>query len=652
MATPQTRPASWTDNINYDNYDPAIEDRFRKERNYLGLADYLSKFRMNNPIDQSKYDSEISQLRRYGRQYNAMQRKASDTQRDAISFLSAYEDGDLNGLGGNFFGDKYLDKISELGRKDIPLTPVMPISDITSRLGVGSIFNPLGTENYISYPIEGNEASNISVRFNNRKTNYLFGDITADKKGMTNSALGSLRALVPIGLLDLAAEGINKVAGTHIPEPTGFIADLLSKDEDKDQFSAFCEETDIDEAYIKSILGDNCITNDNGATVINIPKSNLKGIKLLTDINNWKNNTGRNSDDVFYAGYDTDNQLTDDDQQTFDSRITNLSNIINAANNSEQSILNSEGQEFSTTILPYMNEHQMRLNIARDRGLISESDFKARMANDNEIYKNLLLGTSFSQLDIYTDYGNDEGVETLHRMENNNQRGRLKDYIRNAIDEDRVSWRAAISGGEYGTYLIVSAKETKGVLKYDEDDARRGMTIFIPGLFTKSIQNAFNSSTEGKTVAEINSMQQYGYEYNLPSGDILSNVGNNGATLYDKNTGESRYITREEAHNMLHEAIIEEDATINIRNRMFNNDGTVKQNYDYESDAKKIALAAANEIYPGSQLEENNVWFDSDEDRINFENNSDNYTSYKKEQCSKIYTQIMNNIYKLLNISN
>ena len=44
---PKTLPSSWKDNIDYNKgYSSEIEDKFRSEHDYLGLADYLSKFKI------------------------------------------------------------------------------------------------------------------------------------------------------------------------------------------------------------------------------------------------------------------------------------------------------------------------------------------------------------------------------------------------------------------------------------------------------------------------------------------------------------------------------------------------------------------------------------------------------------------------------
>lgn len=589
--TPKNNPSSWKENINYDNgYDANVEDRFRAEHDYLGLADYLSRFKMDNVMDQRSYENEISQLRRYGRQYNAMHANASQDQSFALAFDEAFNSGNIDGLDdSNPLKKQYYAAMSNLGRRGQYL------------------FADYQADDYRTNDPNSPEASSITVSFNNKKTNYFLG------------------------------------------------FDFLSKDDEaENQFDLFARQTGYDAGEIKSILGDNAISIKEGRVIVNVPKSNIAGIKLLSDIRNWCNETGRNTDDVSYASYDANNQLITDDTTYIGSQIQDISNLLANTDRSKEEVMSTIGageQIVSTTILPYMNEHQMQLKGLLDRGMITAETYNAQLKADNATYENLLLGTAFSQLDIYTDMGNEAGDETLYQMKDNIERGKLKDYIRNAISKDRVSWRAGISGGEYGTYLVVTPERDKGDVTWDEDDARRGMTIFIPGLFTKSIQNAFDASTQGKTVAEINSMQQYGYEYTLANGNVISNVGNSGAKLYDKNTDSYRNITREEAHDLLHQSIIVEDASQNIRNRMFNLDGSLREGYNYEADAKKIAIAAANEVYSGLPVEESDVWYKSATDKAQKEKEGNVMKDYKRQQALEIYSEIMNNIYKLINVS-
>lgn len=591
---PKTLPSSWKDNIDYTKgYSSEIEDKFRSEHDYLGLADYLSKFKMNNIIDQRSYEQEISQLRRYGRQYNAIQANSTDEQRESIAFLEAFNNGNIDDLDeDNNYKKKYKEAISSLGRK-------------------GSyMFADYYTDDYRVDDFNSPEAATITVSFNSKH--------------------------VSRGLW-------------------GFGFDWMSKDTDEDQYDLFSKATGYSPEEIMNILGDNAISKKEGRTIINIPKSNIEGIKFLSAVRNWCNNTGRTTDDVSYASYDTNKNLITDDTIYIGSRIQDISNIIEKVNNDKNTVKSAIGageQIMSTTILPYMNEKQMQLMNMKNMGLMDANKVKNEIELDNEIYKNLLLGLSFSNYDVYTDKNNEiYGDETLNPLTDNLEKGKLKDYVRNAIRDNRVTFNAGISGGKYGTYLKIAPKDDDGIIITDSDDSRKGSVIFIPGLFTKSVQKAFDSSTQGKTVAEINSMQQYGYQYTLNNENILSNIGNNTARLYDANTDSYRNITREEAHDLLHESIIIEDATTNIRNRMFNLNGTIRQGYNYEEDIKKIALAAANELYEGPKITFDDVWFISKEKQKENEAKGNIYYDYKRNRALNVYEQLKNNIYKLLNVN-
>ncbi len=596
-APSRQRSSSWKDTIDYSNgYNSKVEDKFRTEHDYLGLADYLSHFRMGNIQDQRAYETEIAQIRRYGREYNAIHGHATKEQSDAISFLEAFDSGNIDGLDPqNKTKGNYEGALSILGKTEFTNAPIIPS---------GMMRAPLQTE------YGEDEASTISVSFNNKHVSY--------------------------GLW-------------------GFAPDWMSKDKDEHQFNKFAQDTGYGLNDIKAILGENAISNKDGRLVIDIPKNNIRGIKLLTEIRKWCNETGRTVDDVQYASYGHDSRLINDDTVQIGGQIQNISNLLERTNASKDNVMQSiAGQETvnSTTVLPYMNERQMQLNRLRKAGLIDDAKFTSALKADNEVYENLIAATAFSQLQIYTDINNEFGDENLREMTDNRERGKLKEYIRNAIRKNRVKWNTALSNGRYGTYLVVLPEDNKGDFVDEEGDARRGATIWIPGLFTKSAQNAFDSSTQGKTVAEFNSMQQYGYERTLNNGDIVRNVSNNGAEVYNHETGEWSMRTREEAQNMIHQDIIVEDAARNIRNRAFNLDGTPRAGYDPKIDAKKIAIAAANELYPGSPVEEHDIaaWNPSSDDIAKRRAAGNIDKDYKAQQAYNIYSELMNSIYQLLNV--
>ena len=73
-------------NFNYDEYDNLINSR-----DYLGAANYMSKFRASTPEDQIKANNLIRQLKREGEIRAARLSKMTDEQRQAYDFFSAME---------------------------------------------------------------------------------------------------------------------------------------------------------------------------------------------------------------------------------------------------------------------------------------------------------------------------------------------------------------------------------------------------------------------------------------------------------------------------------------------------------------------------------------------------------------------------------
>lgn len=597
------RSDSWKDDIDYSlGYNESIEDKFRASHDYEGLANYLSHFRKKDLQAQKEYEKEIADLRSYGRKYNALHTATDQIGSDAIAFLESFNSGSLEGLNDyNLYHENYKDVITKLGTsteenawKDIAFPTTSPYDTYLRRTKDNNNTNPV---------------SSIKVSFSNKKKNYgLFG-------------------------LDF----------------------LSSDDENENQFTKFCNDKGYNLGTIQNILGDNNIGITEGKRELTIPKSNLQAIKLLVDIREWCNDSGRNVDDVSYKSYDTNNNLVSDYTYGIGKDIQDISDLLSDAGNKKvmsKETLSGNEQIQSTVILGYMNERQKRLSMLADNGMISSSDCNAEIKRDNEYYETLLKGMSFAQLRIYTDYNNEvKGDETLIEMKDPNEKGEFKNYIRNAIRENRVTWQAATSGGEFGTYLTIAPEDDKGGLGFGSDDARRGTTVFIPGLFTESVQSAFDASTEGKTVKEMQNMQQYGYDYTLSNGNVIKNLGNYGAKLYDRNTGLTRDISREEAQKHINESFIVEDAVLGIRDRMFTIDGQIRNNYDYKAAAKSIAVTAANELYGGDFIDESDVW-PSDEEKLKKESEGNIQLDYKSQQADIIYNEIINNIFLLLNETN
>ena len=72
---------------------------------------------------------------------------------------------------------------------------------------------------------------------------------------------------------------------------------------------------------------------------------------------------------------------------------------------------------------------------------------------------------------------------------------------------------------------------------------------------------------------------------------------------------------------------------------------------DYEEDIRKIALAAANELYEGPNITSDDVWVTSKEKQKENEARGNIYYDYKRNRALDVYEQLKNSIYKLLNVN-
>lgn len=158
------------------------------------------------------------------------------------------------------------------------------------------------------------------------------------------------------------------------------------------------------------------------------------------------------------------------------------SNKTTPSNNIENTV------ETKTVILPFMNERQKQLKEMGRSGLITKAQFDEMMDADNSVYRDMLISTDLSKFKTYTNAYNTDGSTVLIEVNENQQRKELRDVIQLAISENRIQWNAAKSGDSYGTYITILPKAVDGEIK----GINRGMTIFVAGLFEKSVKNAFD----------------------------------------------------------------------------------------------------------------------------------------------------------------
>lgn len=525
---------NWKQNIDYNQYNPNIERQFIRSHDYDGCADYLSHFRQPNAEEQKQFMDEIANLRLLGRQYKALYSNANKTQKDALNFFEAFNYGDYEYLNDdtNEYNKKYLDSVKNLGFNIEYGYPTEPTIEPPTTY----------------YDTSTNTPTTISVSFNNIRKSY--------------------------GLW-------------------GYGFDWMSKDEEKDFFRDFCESTGYSESSIKQLLGEGNFYNNDGIITIKADKTNFDAIRFLTKVNEWADNNGYTTDDVWYNSLDKYGEVVSDNTGVIAGEIRDIRTLLTDADSQRENLIKTAGggeQVYSTTTMPFVNEYQAQLYQLASSGQISWEAYDHQLKADNDIYDAKLLGNDFGNLRIFKSTGGD-----MVEMSDNLERQNLKGLVSSAIKEGRVHRMAAIAGGEYGYYLEIDAVREKGDAVYDDGDARNTITLFFPGLFSKTTQTIFDHSTEGRTIKEMSSMQQYGYEYELPNGDTIMGLGNNGALYKNKADNKTREINREEVKKYIEESIVVEQGATSIENRMYNTDGTLRKGYDPRVDAMKLAVQMIND---------------------------------------------------------
>lgn len=587
-------PKDWYSSVSMDKYNEAVEDRLRKEHRYLDTADYLSNFSFSDPKQQIELDGEIRELRRYGREYNAMLQQADENQANSIAFLEGFENNNID--------------------------------DVDDK-------NPLKQEMYNMLEHLGNEVNQgraytktIGVTFNNKHVS------------------SSLWGIGP---------------------------DIFAKDDNEDQFSAFCKDNGYSVYDIKDILGENNVSYIDGKRTLTVDKTNLKGVKLLTEIQQWITDNGKNQNNSWFEKDDgadvvfTVNDATSagglgsrhvegEKRLKFLQGLEPIRELLNDAEKSRNEVLENidiNNQSFDIQAMPFMNEYQMNVDAAIHNGTIEPSKGNSMIEEDMNKYRNLILHTGFSKYQIYTDDPKYDSAgntnDNFYEITENQDRGDISRRIRDAARDNRLELTAAISGGEYGTMITILDKSDKeGELEYEESKSNnQGVRFFIPGLFTKGVQSAFNSSTEGKTVLEYNSMQQYGYEYELADGSTMKSLGDDRIQLYNKDEGISN-INKDRAYQLLHESITEEEIVTNLKSKLFNRDGSIRKGYNYDNDIKNYSVIAANEIYSDTEPITSKEVFNP----VSRNNSKSNiYKDEKIDRAYHMYEVIKNNIFRILN---
>ena len=166
-----------------------------------------------------------------------------------------------------------------------------------------------------------------------------------------------------------------------------------------------------------------------------------------------------------------------------------------------------------------------------------------------------------------------------------------------------VTAQAMVSDGEYGVLITIDAEDADGK-DLDKNSTLSDMAktrefkVFLPGFMSKEVQEKLDANTSTRAINEVNSMQDYGYAYELENGNLLKYNGDGTFNLSDSKGNKIDNISKDKAERYINKAMIINTSTEALIYQHMNNDGEIIDKEGYEKTARLIALNAANELYP------------------------------------------------------
>lgn len=333
-----------------------------------------------------------------------------------------------------------------------------------------------------------------------------------------------------------------------------------------------------------------------------------------------------------------------------------FSHIIDASNEIKNDFFGkTEGpKQYSSTIGPALNDNLEDLNAAYESGAI---DYKEYYKHRNELLggiENNILGFVPGVTDIRSDafnVGNDETMRIMDIEDKNI----LKRYI-TSVDRKHIRYYSQTSNGQFGVRIEIDAnpfsleKDIKGEFK---ELSKRSISMFFPGIGSERAKELMSKNSSFRAESELDSMQDYTYDYDCADGTTVSLGGSTGFMV----NGEE--VERQEAVNAINKDMAIDDFInqvpfmhVNNKNVFIrDNNGRIKVDENLlDKQSRIFAVSLAHELMPNVPFYDGkgNPIKDNDIDKIfrvleTNEYNSSNmyYNTYAKyEELLSIWNRI------------
>lgn len=504
------------------------------KNDYLGAATYAKGFTSNDPIKRKNLEKGVGMLETEGRKYQAIINKATPDQQQAISFLYGLQNNSLDLRKGK--DGQYINRYVREFKNTI---------------------NELG----------GTNSEYIAIKLSPKNINRSF-----------------------VGLDFLAKDVQRKESG----------------------YDRFKHVSSLDDDALRK-MGVNVRNDNDGATTLYFRKdmSDSDKFKILSSVRKvtFDDDEGKGLGyiiggankigDGVIAGHSrrgdtpyTSPIIKNFDPDSFDSGNNKVNNFIsNVESINKEFSFDNKRTDVQILDAPYITERQA---IAEAQG-----DQEGAKAEVDGVLREL---TTMNLQDYETYYrDNDDKEAALLKLDNVEKQNDLTAMLRNMSTEEKSQLRIkkAISGDKIGWHIYIP--NTKHWFGIDTENAE---LFIVDPKIGDSLEDSWANSTQVKAIKEAATMSQYGYSREIPyknatngKATITPVEGTNQYTI-NFNGHDQGTIDRTEAQKYLNAQFIMDDTVSQLRNNMYNPDGSKRNYVNLKQDASIVAMQAMKEIEP------------------------------------------------------
>lgn len=562
------------------------------KNDYLGAATYAKGFTSNDPIKRKNLEKGVGMLETEGRKYQAIINKATPDQQQAISFLYGLQNNSLDLRKGK--DGQYINRYVREFKNTI---------------------NELG----------GTNSEYIAIKLSPKNINRSFVGLDFLAKDVQRKESGYDRFKHVSSLDDdaLRKMGVNVRNDNDGATTLYFRKDMSDSDKFKILSSVRKVTFDDDEGKgLGYIIGGANKIGD-GVVVGHSKHSDTPYTSpIIKNFDPDFFNTGNNKVNNFISNVESINK-----EFSFDNKRTDVQ-ILDA---------------------PYITERQA---IAEAQG-----DQEGAKAEVDGVLRQL---TTMNLQDYETYYrDNDDKEAALLKLDNVDKQNDLTAMLRNMSTEEKSQLRIkkAISGDKIGWHIYIP--NTKHWFGIDTENAE---LFIVDPRIGDSLEDSWANSTQVKAIKEAATMSQYGYSREIPyknatngKATITPVEGTNQYTI-NFNGHDQGTIDRTEAQKYLNAQFIMDDTVSQLRNNMYNPDGSKRNYVNLKQDASIVAMQAMKEIEPEayqrvapSIAKIGNIYNDDGTVNKNVYDKLDEQTKYDFDYFNNAYEYLVQSIINKLN---